>query len=78
MRAGVRPISSRLKVGVSGRLLIGPAGKPGTYSAPLRVTVHDENPKKDVFTKVYKVEATTCRTPATAPFNSSPNRSSCR
>jgi hypothetical protein len=46
-----------LKVGVSGRLLIGPAGKPGTYSAPLRVTVHDENTKKDAFTKVYKVEA---------------------
>ena len=46
-----------LKVGVSGRLLIGPAGKPGAYSAPLRVTVHDENAKKDAFTKVYKVEA---------------------
>jgi hypothetical protein len=46
-----------LKVGVSGRLLIGPAGKPGAYSAPLRVTVHDENTKKDAFTKVYKVEA---------------------
>ncbi len=40
------PVSANqftLKVGVSGRLLIGPAGKPGTYSAPLRVTVHDEN-----------------------------------
>jgi hypothetical protein len=46
-----------LKVGVSGRLLIGPAGKPGAYSAPLRVTIHDENTKKDAFTKVYKVEA---------------------
>ena len=54
------PVSANqftLKVGVSGRLLIGPAGKPGTYSAPLRVTVHDENAKKDAFTKVYKVEA---------------------
>ncbi len=54
------PVSANqftLKVGVSGRLLIGPAGKPGTYSAPLRVTVHDENTKKDAFTKVYKVEA---------------------
>ena len=40
------PVSTNqftLKVGVSGRLLIGPAGTPGTYSAPLRVTVHDEN-----------------------------------
>ncbi len=54
------PVSTNqftLKVGVSGRLLIGPAGKPGAYSAPLRVTVHDENAKKDAFTKVYKIEA---------------------
>jgi hypothetical protein len=57
-----------LKVGVSGHLLIGPAGKPGAYSAPLRVTVHDENTKKDAFTKVYKIEASV---PASgdAPFS---------
>jgi hypothetical protein len=57
-----------LKVGVSGRLLIGPAGKPGTYSAPLRVTVHDENAKKDAFTKVYKIEASVPDS-GDAPFN---------
>ena len=57
-----------LKVGVSGRLLIGPAGKPGAYSAPLRVTVHDENAKKDAFTKVYKVEASVPDA-GDAPFN---------
>jgi hypothetical protein len=57
-----------LKVGVSGRLLIGPAGKPGTYSAPLRVTVHDENTKKDAFSKVYKVEASVPDA-GDAPFN---------
>ena len=57
-----------LKVGVSGRLLIGPAGKPGAYSAPLRVTVHDENTKKDAFTKVYKVEASVPDA-GDAPFN---------
>jgi hypothetical protein len=65
------PVSTNqfsLKVGVSGRLLIGPAGKPGTYSAPLRVTVHDENTKKDAFTKVYKVEATVPDN-GDAPFN---------
>ena len=65
------PVSTNqftLKVGVSGRLLIGPAGKPGTYSAPLRVTVHDENAKKDAFTKVYKVEATVPDA-GDAPFN---------
>ena len=57
-----------LKVGVSGRLLIGPAGKPGAYSAPLRVTVHDENTKKDAFTKVYKIEASVPDA-GDAPFN---------
>jgi hypothetical protein len=46
-----------LKVGVSGRLLIGPAGTPGAYSVPLRVTLHDEVLKKDAFTKTYKIEA---------------------
>jgi hypothetical protein len=65
------PVSTNqftLKVGVSGRLLIGPAGKPGTYSASLRVTVHDENAKKDAFTKVYKVEASVPDA-GDAPFN---------
>jgi len=65
------PVSANqftLKVGVSGRLLIGPAGKPGAYSAPLRVTVHDENTKKDAFTKVYKVEASVPDA-GDAPFN---------
>jgi hypothetical protein len=45
-----------LKVGVSGRLLIGPAGQPGAYSVPLRVTVHDDNAKKDAFSKLYKID----------------------
>jgi hypothetical protein len=65
------PVSTNqftLKVGVSGRLLIGPAGKPGTYSAQLRVTVHDENAKKDAFTKLYKVEASVPDA-GDAPFN---------
>jgi hypothetical protein len=66
--APASPNQFTLKVGVSGRLLIGPAGKPGAYSAPLRVTVHDENTKKDAFTKVYKVEASVPDA-GDAPFN---------
>jgi len=66
--APVSPNQFTLKVGVSGRLLIGPAGKPGAYSAPLRVTIHDENTKKDAFTKVYKVEASVPDA-GDAPFN---------
>ncbi len=46
-----------VKVGVSGHLLIGPAGSPGAYSTTLRVVVRREVDKKDVFTKSYRIEA---------------------
>ena len=64
------PVSNNqftLKVGVSGRLLIGPAGGPGSYSVPLRVVVHDEVLHKDAFSKIYKVEADSPSTDG-APF----------
>ncbi len=57
----------RLKVGVSGHLLIGPAGTPGAYSAPLRITVRREVDQKPAYSKVYKVEANTAGG-AQAPF----------
>jgi hypothetical protein len=58
-----------IKVGVAGRLLIGPAGSAGAYSAPLRVVVRDDRTNKPAVSKLYKVEANA--TPATslqAPF----------
>jgi hypothetical protein len=48
-----------LTVGVSGHLAIGPAGSPGVYSAPLRVTVRREADQQPAYSKVYKVEADT-------------------
>jgi hypothetical protein len=48
-----------IKVGVSGEVVIGPAGSAGTFSVPLRVTVTDLATKKDVFTKTYRIDATT-------------------
>ncbi len=57
----------RLKVGVSGHLLIGPAGSPGAYSAPLRITVRREVDQKPAYSKTYKVEADTAGG-AQAPF----------
>ena len=48
-----------LKVGVSGHLLIGPAGSPGAYSAPLRITVRSEVDQKPAYSKVYKIDANT-------------------
>lgn len=56
-----------LKVGVSGHLLIGPAGSPGTYSAPLRITVRRESDQKPAYTKTYKIEANAAGR-AEAPF----------
>ena len=48
-----------LKIGVAGAVVTGPAGSAGTYSAPLKITVTHESDKKEVFSKTYKVEATT-------------------
>jgi hypothetical protein len=48
-----------LKVGVAGRLLIGPAGSPGAYSTNVKVLVRREVDQKTVFEKTYRVEANT-------------------
>jgi hypothetical protein len=53
------PGQASLKIGVSGHVVIGPAGAAGTFSAPLKITVTNAADKKDVFSKTYKVEATT-------------------
>jgi len=48
-----------LKVGVSGLLLIGPAGSPGAYSTNVKVLVRREVDQKTIFEKTYRVEADT-------------------
>jgi hypothetical protein len=53
------PGQAALKVGVKGEVVVGPAGSAGTYSVPLKVVVTNEADKKEVFSKTYKVEATT-------------------
>jgi hypothetical protein len=57
-----------IKVGVAGRLLIGPAGKPGAYSAPLRIAVRNDADQKAVISKLYKVEAAADPANLQAPF----------
>ncbi len=56
-----------IKVGVSGKLLIGPAGKSGAYRSQLRVVVTSEISKKTAFSKAYPIEANTGAA-AEAPF----------
>lgn len=53
------PSKAALKVGVKGDVVMGPAGSPGTFSAPLKITVTRESDKTDVFSQTYQVSATT-------------------
>lgn len=47
-----------IKVGVSGGLLIGPAGTPGAYSGDLRISIVHDTDKKTAFEQSYKIAAT--------------------
>ena len=46
-----------IKVGVEGRVLIGPAGQPGSFSVPVRIVVRRESDKKAAASKFYRVAA---------------------
>jgi hypothetical protein len=47
-----------IKVGVKGRVVLGPAGSPGNYSAPLRIAVRQQQGDKILASKVFNVGAT--------------------
>jgi hypothetical protein len=53
------PGQASIKIGVKGEVVIGPAGSAGTYSVPLRIVITNEADKKEVYSKTFKVEATT-------------------
>jgi hypothetical protein len=53
------PSQAALKIGVKGAVVIGPAGSPGTFNAPLKITVTRDSDKTDVFSQTYRVEAAT-------------------
>jgi len=53
------PGQAALKIGVAGDVVIGPAGAPGTFNAPLKITVTRQADNKPVFSQTYRVEATT-------------------
>jgi hypothetical protein len=51
--------TAKLKVGVQGRIILGPAGGPGKLDIPLRYAVVHEGPEpKTIVTKFYKVPVT--------------------
>jgi hypothetical protein len=53
------PGQASIKVGVSGQVVIGPAGSGGSFTAPVRVTVTQVGIDKPVFSQTYRAEATT-------------------
>ncbi len=46
-----------IKVGVKGRVVLGPAGQPGSYSAPLRISIRQQQGEKILVSKTYTVGA---------------------
>ena len=46
-----------LKVGVEGRVLLGPAGSPGTFDVPIRIAIVNKLDEKPFLSKFYKVAA---------------------
>jgi hypothetical protein len=53
------PQQAAIKIGVSGEVVIGPAGSAGTYSAPLKITLTRDSDQQQVFSQTYRVEAAT-------------------
>ncbi len=51
------PGEAAIKIGVAGNVVVGPAGSPGTFSAPLKITVTRDSDKKELYSRVYRVEA---------------------
>jgi hypothetical protein len=44
-----------MKVGVDGKILLGPAGSPGSFTAPIRVVIVREVDQSPVFSKLYHI-----------------------
>jgi hypothetical protein len=53
------PGQAAIKVGVAGQVVMGPAGAPGAFSAPIRITITQIGNDKPVFSQTYRAEATT-------------------
>ncbi len=65
----VRGPNMTVKVGVQGRVIIGPAGGPGQIEVPLRYAVVREGPEpKAILTKLYKFPVTIAEGQGNVPF----------
>ncbi len=59
----------QLRVGVEGRVLMGPAGSPGTFSIPIRIAVRNDNSQKVLSSQLARVSATVPPDQTQAAFN---------
>ena len=57
-----------IRVGISGYVLSGPKGGPGSFQVPVRVSVRQDGEDKVVATKSYKIAAAIAQGEAQAPF----------
>ena len=58
----------QLKVGVEGRVLIGPAGAPGTFTVPIRIAVRNDNTQKVLSSQLARISATIAPSDTQAGF----------
>ena len=54
---GVAGKELTIKVGVRGRVVLGPAGTPGSYSAPLSISVRQQQGEKILASKTFNIAA---------------------
>ena len=54
---GVAGKELTIKVGVKGRVVLGPAGSPGSFSAPLSVSIREQKGDKILTSKTFNVAA---------------------
>ena len=57
-----------LKIGVEGRVLLGPAGSPGSFTVPVSIAVRDEISRKYVANRTYRVAANIAQGAANTEF----------
>ncbi len=57
-----------MKVGVEGRVLLGPAGAPGSFTVPVRIAVRRDSDQKPAAAKLYQVPATIAAGETTGSF----------
>ena len=57
-----------MKIGVEGRVLLGPAGSPGNFTVPVRIAVRRDSDQKPAAAKLYQIPATIAPGETTGSF----------